>query len=65
VDNTVVADNIAIIPKWAIKRTYWDHFTYELGIGIGYRKYFLKQYGYAENPGETALDLHLRVGYTF
>ena len=65
VDNTTIADNIAIIPKWAIRRTHWDHLTYELGAGIGYRKYFLKQYGYKDNPGEIALDLHIRLGYTF
>ncbi len=65
VENTSVADNIAIIPKWGIKRTFWKHLTYELGAGIGYRKYFLKQYGYLENPGETAIDLHIRLGYTF
>ena len=65
VDNTSVADNIAIIPKWGIRRTFWKHLTYELGAGVGYRKYFLKQYGYSENPGETAIDLHIRLGYTF
>jgi hypothetical protein len=65
VDNTTIADNIAIIPKWAIRRTHWDHLTYELGAGIGYRKYLLKQYGYKNNPGEIALDLHIRLGYTF
>lgn len=65
VKNTAVADNIAVIPKWGIKRTVWNHFTYELGAGLGYRKYFLKQYGYRENPDEMAIDLHLRLGYTF
>lgn len=65
VDNTSIADNIALIPKWAIRRTLWSHFTYELGAGLGYRKYFLKQYGYSENQGEVALDLHIRLGYTF
>ncbi len=59
------ADNIAIIPKWAIKRTLGKHFTYEAGIGLGYRYYFLKQYGFAENDAEAALDLHIRFGYTF
>lgn len=59
------ADNVAIIPKWAIKRTVANHFTYEAGIGVGYRKYFFKQYGYNSNPGEVAIDLHLRIGYTF
>ncbi|MBZ9632231.1 hypothetical protein LB465_15725 [Salegentibacter sp. LM13S] len=65
VKNTSVADNIAIIPKWGIRRTFWNHLTYELGAGVGYRKYFLKQYGYAENPGEVGIDLHIRLGYTF
>lgn len=35
------------------------------GIGIGYKYYFLKQYGYKENEGEATLDLHIRIGYTF
>ena len=65
VDNISVAENFAIIPKWAIKRTVGKHFTYETGIGIGYRQYFLKQYGYLKNESEAALDLHLRIGYTF
>lgn len=65
VKNTSVADNIAIIPKWGIRRTFWNHLTYELGAGVGYRKYYLKQYGYNENPGEVAIDLHIRLGYTF
>ena len=64
-DNTSVVENISIIPKWAIKRTVGNHFTYETGIGIGYRQYFLKQYGFTNNEVEAALDLHLRIGYTF
>ncbi|MBE9489631.1 MAG: hypothetical protein IMY67_05005, partial [Bacteroidetes bacterium] len=64
-DDIRVADNIAIIPKWAMKRTLGEHFTYEAGIGFGYRYYFLKQYGFVENDGEAALDLHIRFGYTF
>lgn len=65
VETGTFADNIAIIPKWAIKRTIVKHFTYEAGLGIGYRTYFLKQYGFDSNPGEVALDLHIRIGYTF
>lgn len=63
--NRSIADQITIVPKWAIRRTIARHFTYEAGIGLGYRHVFLKQYGYAENEGEAALDLHLRIGYTF
>ncbi len=65
VGKTSVADNVAIIPKWGVRRTLWNHFTYELGAGVGYRKYFLKQYGYSDNPGEVAVDLHMRLGYNF
>lgn len=65
VSETSVADNIAIIPKWGVRRTIWNHFTYEIGAGLGYRKYFIKQYGYSDNPGEVAFDLHIRLGYSF
>lgn len=65
VDNISVVENFAVIPKWAIKRTVGSHFTYEAGIGIGYRYYFLKKYNLSSsNNGETILDLHLRIGYS-
>ncbi|KAF2514489.1 hypothetical protein E0W68_13530 [Flavobacterium salilacus subsp. salilacus] len=65
-DNIYVPDQITVIPKWGIRRSLFkSNFHYEVGIGIGYRQYFLKQYGYKKNADETALDLHLRIGYTF
>lgn len=64
-ENAKIADQINIIPKWGIKRSIGQHFNYEAGIGLGIRHIFLKQYGYAEDQDEAALDLHLRVGYTF
>jgi len=64
-DNIAVADQISIIPTWGIKRNIGNHFTYETGIGIGYRYIFAKSVGYVENVGETAINLHLRVGYQF
>lgn len=64
-DNVGVADQISIIPKWAIKRSIGDHFTFETGIGLGYRYYFWKRIGFQENEGEAALDLHIRLEYTF
>jgi hypothetical protein len=60
-----VAESYAIILKWGIKRTIGKHFTYEAGLGFGYRTFFLKQYNYQSNKSEAALDLHLRIGYTF
>jgi hypothetical protein len=64
-DNAEVADQISIIPTWGIRRNIGNHFTYETGIGIGYRYIFSKSVGYSENEGEGALNLHLRIGYRF
>jgi hypothetical protein len=65
-DNLSVTNQLSIIPKWGIRRNIAkSNFNFEAGIGLGYRFYFLKQYGFSKNDGETALDLHLRVGYTF
>lgn len=60
-DNIGVISTIAIIPKWGIKRTVGNHFTYETGIGIG--KFFVLNNFEVDNT--TAVDLHLRIGYTF
>lgn len=65
-NNINVNNQLSIIPKWGIRRNIANsNFNFEAGIGFGYRFYFLKQYGYSKNEGETALDLHLRIGYTF
>ena len=60
-DNINIISTLAFIPKWGIKRTLGNHFTYETGIGIG-TFIVLNKYE-VENP--VAIDLHLRVGYTF
>ncbi|WP_395062655.1 hypothetical protein [Flavobacterium sp.] len=57
-----VISQISFIPKWGIKRTLGDHFTYEAGIGLGYVKYLDKNYSSNKN---LIGDLHLRLGYTF
>ena len=64
-DNVKVADQISIIPTWGIRRNLGKHFTYETGIGIGYRYIFAKSVGYVENESVAVLNLHLRVGYRF
>ena len=65
-DNVNIYDQLAIIPKWGIRRSIANsNFNYEAGAGLGYRLNFLKQYGYTENDSEIALDIHLRIGYTF
>lgn len=60
-DGAYVPNQINIIPKWGIKRTVGEHFTYEAGIGFGYHDN-LDRTGEDEH---LALDLHLRLGYTF
>ncbi|WP_264523409.1 hypothetical protein [Flavobacterium sp. N502536] len=59
-DNVFVPNQVAIIPKWGIRRNIGNsNFNYEAGIGIGRRFYLDK------NFSDTAADLHLRIGYTF
>ncbi|SOC79674.1 hypothetical protein SAMN06296241_1206 [Salinimicrobium sediminis] len=63
-DIRIISD-ISIIPTWGIRRHLGDHFTYETGIGVGYRYTFAKEAGYLENESDLALNLHLRIGYRF
>lgn len=59
-DNIFVPNQVAIIPKWGIRRNIGNsNFNYEAGIGIG-RRFYLDQ-----NFSDTTADLHLRIGYTF
>ncbi|CAN0598988.1 unnamed protein product [Ectocarpus sp. 12 AP-2014] len=64
-DNVSVISDISIVPTWGIRRNIGKHFTYETGIGIGYRYIFAKQAGFSENEGEATANLHLRIGYRF
>lgn len=64
-DDVSVISDISLIPTWGIRRSIGNHFTYEAGIGIGYRYIFAKQAGFLENESEAAGNLHLRVGYRF
>ena len=36
-DNINFISDISIVPTWGIRRNVGNHFTYETGIGIGYR----------------------------
>ena len=65
-ENVSVPNQISFIPKWGIRRVIEDHFTVEAGIGLGYHHIFDDDYFRFEDDDETiALDLHLRIGYTF
>lgn len=71
---TKTAD-LSIIPTWGIKRQIGSNFTYETGIGLGYRIVYLKPNyfnGNSQNVDDVSINrnqyspyLHLRVGYTF
>jgi hypothetical protein len=61
-DNINIISSFAIVPKWGIKRSIGNYFTYETGIGIGYVAYLED---YLNKNGGVGLDLHLRIGYTF
>ncbi len=58
--NVSAEKSLSIIPEWGIKRTIGKHFTYELGLGIGY-------YIDLEDSrlNDSVADLHIRFGYTF
>ena len=60
-DNLNIISTLAFVPKWGIKRTIGNHFTYEAGIGVGA---FIVLNGY-DVDNQVAVDLHLRAGYTF
>ncbi len=64
-ENIRIISEISFIPTWGIRRHIGNHFSLEAGIGIGYRYIFAKQAGYLENESDAALNLHLRLGYTF
>ena len=64
-ENVSVISDISIIPTWGIRRNIGKYFTYETRIGVGYRYVFAKQAGFLENESEAAVNLHLRIGYSF
>jgi len=64
-DNLTVENQISIVPTWGIKRNINKHFTYEAGIGIGYRHIFYKDSQFHKNQDEVIPNIHLRIGYRF
>ena len=64
-EKSTIMDQINIIPKWGIRRPLGQHFNYEAGLGLGVKHIFRKKYGYSEDKNDAAIDIHLRVGYTF
>ncbi|SHF17238.1 hypothetical protein SAMN05444377_104179 [Flavobacterium fontis] len=70
---TKTAD-LSIVPTWGIKRQIGSNFTYETGLGFGYRIVYLKanrnqgsQYSNdgIQNRHQYVPYLHFRIGYVF
>ena len=62
-------NQIKFIPKWGIRRTIGQHFSYEAGIGFGYERYLngtaLNNAGgifASGSKGNFSADIHLRIG---
>ncbi|WP_158977541.1 hypothetical protein [Cellulophaga sp. L1A9] len=64
-DNIRIISDISIVPTWGIRRNIGNHFTYEVGVGIGYQYTFAKQAGYLEDESDAAVNLQIRMGYRF
>lgn len=63
--NLQIVETFSVIPKWGIRRVVGRHFTYEIGLGIGYQYSNYKQFGFSQNESDITSELHLRIGYTF
>lgn len=67
-DEVGYTHQISFTPYWGIKRTVFNHLTYEAGAGLGYLHNFSEKgrdfiYGFDQNA--LYIQLHLRIGYTF
>jgi hypothetical protein len=73
-ENITKTADLAIVPTWGMRRQIGNRFTYEAGLGLGYRIVFLKENysnGYSQNVDDSGKNqnqyvpyLHLRIGYT-
>lgn len=65
-DDVKIISDITIIPTWGIRRNIGKHFNYETGIGVGYGRYLINKDDYFfGDRNVVAVNLHLRIGYTF
>ena len=64
-DNINFISDISIIPTWGIRRNIGTHFNYEVGFGIGYVHYFIKDTILLLDESGSTFNLHLRIGYAF
>lgn len=60
-----IVNDISIIPTWGIRRHIGMHFNYETGLGIGFRHLFGESMKYYDVENDIAVNINIRVGYTF
>lgn len=60
-----IVSDISFVPTWGIRRNIGRHFNYEAGAGMGVRIITSRIGRINRNKPETALNLHLRIGYRF
>lgn len=59
-----VVPNITIVPTLGMRRNIGNHFTYELGFGVGYGYDFADDDFYGDKSS-VALNILVRLGYRF
>ena len=64
-DNLYVVPDLTVVPTWGIRRSIGDHFTFEGGVGLGFRFISEKNASRYNDDDVLAGNLHLRVGYRF
>ena len=64
-DNSNFAEQFAVTPRIGIKRTIWEHFTYEIGIGMRIYSLLDDKDKSAVEDNAYYLNTLLRVGYSF
>jgi hypothetical protein len=64
-DNVQKVQNISLIPTYGIRRHIGNHFNYEVGLGYGFRHFFDNIGGNRIRETEAAVNLLLRIGYSF
>lgn len=64
-DYTNFLSDVSIVPTWGIRRHIGKHINYETGIGLGYAHIIKESNVYIKDTNLIALNLNLRIGYTF
>jgi len=56
--------DVAIMPTWGFRRTKFERFDYELGIGAGYRVFFdnVPESLIIGNGSNFVINIHFRIG---